>query len=80
MASSIEYNGHVIKPTTRVRGKPAAWTLEVQITPADRRTGTRRCRATNTYDTEEEAVVKCLAFGRRIVDGELHPRRKRGPN
>jgi hypothetical protein len=74
MSNSIEYHGHVITPATRLKGKPAGWTLEVHITPAGRRTGLRRCRAPNTYATEEMAVARCLEFGRRIVDGKLQPR------
>ncbi len=77
MKSSIEYNGYVIEPTTRLKGASDCWTLEVRITPAGRRTGVRRCRAPNTYSSEEIAVVRCLEFGRRIVDGKA--RRKVGP-
>jgi hypothetical protein len=75
MSNSIVYNGYVIQPATRLRHKPEGWTLEVRITPAGRRTGTRRCRAPNTYANEELAVSHCLEFGRRIVDGRLQPRR-----
>jgi hypothetical protein len=74
MSTRIEYNGYVIEPTTRPKNKPDAWTLEVRITPAGRRTGVRRCRAPNIYPTEAVAVRHCLAFGRKIVDGELKPR------
>lgn len=74
MTSKIEYNGYVIEPTTRLRTKPHGWTLEVRITPTGRRTGIRRCRAPNTYASEEVAVAHCLEFGRRIVDGKLQPR------
>jgi hypothetical protein len=74
MSSRIEYNGYVIEPTTRPTGKADGWTLEVRITPAGRRTGVRRCRAPNTYSTEEVAVARCLEFGRRIVDGRLQPK------
>ncbi len=77
MESSIEYNGYVITPATRLRGTPPTWTLEVHITPAGRRLGTRRCRAGNTYATEEVAVERCLEFGRRIVDGKIQPRPKK---
>ncbi len=76
MDASIEYNGYVIKPATRRRGKPPTWTLEVHITPAGRQLGTRRCRAGNTYATQEVAVARCLEFGRRIVDGKIQPRPK----
>ena len=74
MSNSIEYNGYLIEPTTRNTGKDDSWTLEVRITPAGRRTGVRRCRAPNTYATEEVAVARCLEFGRRIVDGKLQPK------
>lgn len=74
MTSKIEYNGYVIEPTTRLGTKPHGWTLEVRITPRGRRTGVRRCRAPNTYASEEVAVAHCLEFGRRIVDGKLQPR------
>jgi hypothetical protein len=77
MAASIEYNGFVIQPATRLRVKPPGWTLEVLITPAGRRTGVRRCRAPNTYPSEEVAIARCLDFGRRIVDGKLLPRSDR---
>jgi hypothetical protein len=75
MSTSIEYNGYVIQPATRLRVKPAGWTLEVTITPAGRRTGTRRCRAPNVFATEAQAIARCLQFGRMIVDGKLQPRK-----
>jgi hypothetical protein len=71
---AIEYNGFTIEPATRQRRKPNGWTLQVRITPAGRRTGTRRCRAGNVYDSEELAVSRCLEFGRRIVDGTIRPK------
>lgn len=74
MSASVEYNGYIIEPTTRLRQEPYGWTLEVRITPAGRRTGVRRCRAPNRYPTEAVAVANCLRFGRKIVDGELTPR------
>lgn len=74
MSASVEYNGHVIEPTTRMKQRPYGWTLEVRITPTGRKTGVRLCRAPNLYATEELAVRQCLKFGRMIVDGELTPR------
>lgn len=77
MVQSIEYNGHMITAATRRRTKPTGWTLEVHIMPlGGRRTGMRRCRAPNTYESEAEATSRCVEFGRRIVDGKLHPRPK----
>jgi hypothetical protein len=77
MTNRIEYNGYVIEPTTRFQRKPPGWTLEVRLTPAGRRTGVRRCRAPDTFQSEEVAVARCLEFGRRIVEGKA--RRKAGP-
>ncbi len=74
MTNRIEYNGFVIESNTKLRRQPAGWTLEVHITPAGRLTGVRRCRAPNTYPSEEVAVARCLEFGRRIVDGRVKPR------
>lgn len=74
MSNRIEYNGYVIEPTTKPKGRSDGWTLEVRITPAGRKTGVRRCRAPNTYASEELAVARCLEFGRRIVDGRLQPK------
>lgn len=77
MSNRIEYNGHVIESTTRLKGQSDGWTLEVRITPVGRRTGARRCRAPNTYPTQAVAVARSLEFGRRIVDGRLQPRADR---
>ena len=70
MSNSIEYNGFTIEPTTRLRSDPHGWTLEVRITPRDNRAEPRRCRAPNTYPTKEQAIERCLVFGRRVLDGK----------
>jgi hypothetical protein len=74
MSRKDEYNGYLIEPTTRLKPKSRAWTLEVRLTPKGRRTGVRRCRAPNTFATEELAISRCLQFGRMILDGKLQPR------
>jgi hypothetical protein len=74
MSNRIEYNGHMIESTTELKEEPYGWTLEVLITPADPCTGFRRCRAPNTYPSEQLAVANSLEFGRQIVDGKLQPR------
>jgi hypothetical protein len=70
MNRRIEYNGYVIEPTSRLNNDPHGWTLEVRITPTDGSAAARRCRAPNTYPTQELAVERCLQFGRRVVDGK----------
>ena len=74
MSHSVEYRGYLIEPTTRFKGKPAGWTLEVRLTPKGRRTGVRKCRAPNLFATEELAISRCVQFGRMILDGKLRPR------
>lgn len=74
MADSVEYHGYVLEPATRQRREPPGWTLEVHITPVGRRTGTRRCRASNVYPSQEVATERCVEFGRRIVDGKIQRR------
>ncbi len=74
MNNRIEYGGYVIEPTTQRKSQAHGWTLQVLITPMGRSTGVRRCRASNTYESEAEAVARCYEFGRQIVDGKLKPR------
>lgn len=74
MRKAIEYKGHVIEPRTQLSDEPHGWTLDVRIRPVDGQSRARRCRAPNIYASEEVAIARCLAFGRRIVDGELKPR------
>lgn len=76
MATSVEYNGHILTPATRHQVQPQGWTLEVHVKPVGRKLGGRRCRAPNLYSTEEKATKWCLEFGRRIVDGTVHKRVK----
>jgi len=76
MSESITYNGHILTPASKRRGKPPTWTLEVHISTEGRRVGVRRCRAGNKYATEEEAISRCYEFGRRIVDGKMVARPK----
>jgi len=74
MSNAIEYNGHMIEPTTRAKGDPSEWTLEVRITPAGREDEARRCRAPNMYPSKDEALANCIEFGRQIIDGKVRPR------
>lgn len=74
MNHSIDYNGYTIEPTTRLREHPHGWTLEVRITAAGETSRVRRCRAPNTFASKDEAIRRCLSFGRKIVDGKLQPK------
>jgi hypothetical protein len=78
LKNSIEYNGYVIEPTTRLAEEQDRWTLEVRISPADGDSRARRCHASNTYPSKDVAVERCLKFGKQIVDGKA--RRKAKPS
>lgn len=77
MAASVEYKGHILTPASRYRQDPEGWTLEVKIKPVGRMVGGRRCRAPNLFETEKQATRRAISFGRRIVDGKIHPRPKK---
>jgi hypothetical protein len=73
MSNQIEYHGHVIEAKTRRKKDPIGWSLEVRIINIGSPPSVRRCRAPNVYPSKAVAVARCLEFGRRIVDGKLHP-------
>lgn len=64
----VSYKGFAITPRTfQIRGS-RRWTLDLLIR------GHRRLRAfsgPNTYITEQAAILGCLDFGRRIIDGQV---------
>jgi hypothetical protein len=77
MSTSVEYRGHILTPATRHRRKkPEGWTLQVHVKPIGRIAGVRKCRAPNLYSTEAEALERCVRFGKLIVDGKIHLRKK----
>ncbi|MGE0353742.1 MAG: DUF6566 family protein [Gemmatimonadales bacterium] len=67
MDRECTYKGfHVIaRPLPRGDGK---WSTEVHIR---RGTDVKPYYSSDTWDTEEEGVRRCLEFGLRIIDGEL---------
>ena len=77
MTASVEYHGHILTPAPQFSQSPEGWTLEVRIRPVGRALGRRRCRGRQIYATEAQANARALAFGRKIVDGELKPRKKK---
>jgi len=69
---SIMYKGYEIRAAPHLRDAPRRWSVDVDIIRDDGRTVRKQhYNAANTFLSEEEAVVHCLEFGRRIIDGEV---------
>ncbi|MDH3455516.1 MAG: hypothetical protein OER90_01625 [Gemmatimonadota bacterium] len=66
--SPLTYQGWTITPRTfQIRGS-CKWTLDLLIAY---RTKRRAFSGPQTFQTEEEAIRGCHAFGRRIIDGRV---------
>jgi hypothetical protein len=48
--------------------REGGWTTEVRIS---RNNVVVPFTASNMWDTEDQAVIQCLEFGKRVVDGEV---------
>jgi uncharacterized protein (UPF0128 family) len=60
------YRGFSITPRTfQIRGS-GRWTLDLLI---GRRDGLRAFNNSQTYATEQAAILACHEYGRRIIDG-----------
>jgi hypothetical protein len=70
--SSIQYKEYIIEAIPLQLRDSGEWTTDIRI---------RRFRldklhyrafsAGNTFKTEEEAIQRCIDFGKRIIDGEI---------
>ncbi len=74
-APTLQYKGYEIRATPLQVPESRAWTLDIEIV---RHTGDavnlRPFRARNKFRTQEEAIARCFAFGKRIIDGEVQGR------
>ena len=74
-APTLSYKGYEIRATPLQLPETREWTLDIEIV---RHTGDavnlRSFRARNKFRTQEEAIVRCFAFGRRIIDGKVKGR------
>ncbi len=74
-APTLEYKRYEIRATHLQLPESGEWTLEIEIV---RHTGDavklRSFRARNIFPTQEEAIARCFAFGRRIIDGKVKGR------
>ncbi len=74
-APTVPYKGYEIRATPLQLPESGEWTLDIEIV---RHTGDavklRSFRARNIFPTQEEAIARCFAFGRRIIDGKVKGR------
>ncbi len=74
-APMLPYKRYEIRATPLQLPESGEWTLDIEIV---RHTGDavklRSFRARNRFPTQEEAIARCFAFGRRIIDGKVKGR------
>jgi hypothetical protein len=71
MTEEIQYKGFIIEAVPESEDTER-WSTYIEIY---RHTGSREFgrvfRGSPTYKTREEAIIGCLEFGKRIIDGEF---------
>ncbi len=71
-APTLAYKGYEIRATPLQAPESREWTLEIEIV---RHTGDavslKPFSARNKFQTQEEAITRCFAFGKRIIDGKV---------
>jgi hypothetical protein len=72
MTNEIEYKGFIIEAHPQQLVDTGWWTTYGQIyRHSGSRTFSTDFYASPTYKTREEAIIGCLEFGKRIIDGEF---------
>ncbi len=66
--TGVRYQGFELYPRTQQRADTGRWITRTDIL---RINTIRRYDASNTFATRDEAIVRCIDFGRRIIDGEV---------
>ncbi len=71
-APTLQYKGYEIRATPLQLPESREWTLDVEIVrlPGDA-VNLRSFSARNKFRTQEEAIARCFAFGKRIIDGKV---------
>ncbi len=71
-APTLQYKGYEIRATPLQLPESREWTLDIEIV---RHTGDavnlKPFSARNKFQTQEEAIARCFAFGKRIIDGKV---------
>jgi hypothetical protein len=71
-APTLAYKGYEIRATPLQAPESREWTLDIEIVryPGDA-ANLRPFSARNKFRTQEEAIARCFAFGKRIIDGKV---------
>ncbi len=83
-APTLQYKGYEIRATPLQLPESRKWTLDIEIVRRPQRSKHRRktgdavnlrsFSAQNKFSTQEEAIARCFAFGKRIIDGKVKGR------
>ena len=74
MENWIVYKGVKIEATPNEAADGSGWTTQVQLVDDTGASATNRTyEAGNRWPTKEEAIGRCIEYGKQIVDGELNP-------
>ena len=70
--STVSYKGFSINASPHQHPDSMEWNINICII-RDKgfQVAERNFHAANTYKTKEEAILHCIEFGRRIIDGEI---------
>ena len=83
-APTLQYKRYEILATPLQLPESREWTLDIEIVGRSQRSKHRRktgdavnlrsFSAQNKFSTQEEAIARCFAFGKRIIDGKVKGR------
>ncbi len=71
---NVHHEGYEVSPATMQRTDNGEWTLRVLITKHRDSKGVTNEKffdGENTFKTKDEAEMKSIEFGKRIINGEL---------
>ncbi len=72
MMKGVIYKGYTIQPAPRHLVDTGQWELNVFISwTTEDEEDSRHFVSTGRYATEDEATAQCIAYGQRIVDGQI---------
>ena len=67
----LYHKGHKIRAVPHQLTKSKRWALEFEIlSPNGKNLLAKMFSAVNTYETEQEAALHCLNFGKQIIDSK----------
>ena len=71
-APTLHYKGYEIRATPLQSAESREWIINIEIGRATRgAVNVRPFSAQDQFQTQEEAIACCFAFGKRIIDGKV---------